>query len=119
MSRREVVAVPGAEGVVALTDDATVRPVDPGVDPADLADEVRLRPRRLEEFLGQAQLTEHLHIVLEAARRREQPVDHLLFAGPPGWARPRWPASWRPRWESACASPQDPPSCAPATWPPS
>ncbi|MGH9017245.1 MAG: Holliday junction branch migration DNA helicase RuvB, partial [Acidimicrobiales bacterium] len=29
-------------------------------------------------------LTEHLHIVLEAARRRQQPVDHLLFAGPPG-----------------------------------
>jgi len=65
-------------------DDSLIRPVDPEVDPADLADEVRLRPRRLEEFLGQAQLTEHLHIVLEAARRRAQPVDHLLFAGPPG-----------------------------------
>jgi holliday junction DNA helicase RuvB len=60
------------------------RPVDPVVDPADLADEVRLRPRRLDEFLGQPQLTEHLEIVLEAARRRGQPVDHLLFAGPPG-----------------------------------
>jgi Holliday junction DNA helicase RuvB len=49
-----------------------------------LADEVRLRPRHLDEFLGQPQLTEHLDIVLEAARRRRQPVDHLLFAGPPG-----------------------------------
>jgi Holliday junction DNA helicase RuvB len=38
----------------------------------------------LAEFLGQPQLTDHLDIVLEAARRREQPVDHLLFAGPPG-----------------------------------
>ncbi|MGH9019368.1 MAG: hypothetical protein ACRDY1_16605, partial [Acidimicrobiales bacterium] len=36
-----------------------VRPVDPVADPAELADEVRLRPRRLDEFLGQAQLTEH------------------------------------------------------------
>ena len=60
------------------------RPVDPHPDPAELADEVRLRPRHLVEFLGQPQLTEHLGIVLEAARRRQQPVDHLLFAGPPG-----------------------------------
>jgi Holliday junction DNA helicase RuvB len=93
VSRREVVAVPGVDpSAVAGTDDVApvpaldplIRPVDPEVDPADLADEVRLRPRRLEEFLGQAQLTEHLEIVLEAARRRSQPVDHLLFAGPPG-----------------------------------
>jgi len=60
------------------------RPVDPVADPAELADEARLRPRRLEEFIGQAQLTEHLHIVIEAARRRQQAVDHLLFVGPPG-----------------------------------
>jgi holliday junction DNA helicase RuvB len=60
------------------------RPVDPTAAPSDLADEVRLRPRRLTEFVGQPQLTEHLEIVLEAARRREQAADHLLFAGPPG-----------------------------------
>lgn len=60
------------------------RPVDPAPDPTEQADEARLRPRRLGEFLGQPQLTEHLHIVLEAARRRGQAVDHLLFAGPPG-----------------------------------
>src|SRR5579875_1270181 len=60
------------------------RPVDPVADPAELADEARRRPRRLEEFIGQAQLTEHLHIVIEAARRRQQAVDHLLFVGPPG-----------------------------------
>jgi Holliday junction DNA helicase RuvB len=43
-----------------------------------------LRPRRLAEFVGQAQLKEHLSIMLEAARRRGEPVDHMLFAGPPG-----------------------------------
>ena len=43
-----------------------------------------LRPRRLAEFVGQAHLRRHLEILLEAARRRRQPVDHLLFAGPPG-----------------------------------
>ncbi len=57
--------------------------VDAG-DPAELVEDVQLRPRRLAEFVGQPQLTEHLDIVLEAARRREQAVDHLLFAGPPG-----------------------------------
>jgi Holliday junction DNA helicase RuvB len=38
----------------------------------------------LAEFVGQAQMKEHLSIVLEAARRRGMPADHLLFAGPPG-----------------------------------
>jgi Holliday junction DNA helicase RuvB len=46
--------------------------------------ETGLRPRRLAEFVGQAELKDHLSIVLEAARRRGQPPDHLLFAGPPG-----------------------------------
>jgi Holliday junction DNA helicase RuvB len=53
-------------------------------DPLEAAEEVSLRPRRLSEFVGQSQLKEHLEIVLEAARRRGQAVDHLLFAGPPG-----------------------------------
>ncbi|MDP9075635.1 MAG: Holliday junction branch migration DNA helicase RuvB [Actinomycetota bacterium] len=53
-------------------------------DPLEAAEEVGLRPRRLAEFVGQSQLKEHLEIVLEAARRRGQAVDHLLFAGPPG-----------------------------------
>jgi holliday junction DNA helicase RuvB len=53
-------------------------------DPLEVAEEVTLRPRRLADFVGQTQLKEHLGIVLEAARRRSQAVDHLLFAGPPG-----------------------------------
>jgi Holliday junction DNA helicase RuvB subunit len=43
-----------------------------------------LRPATLAEFVGQAELKEHLGIILEAARRRGQAADHLLFAGPPG-----------------------------------
>lgn len=55
-------------------------------DPVDLDedDEPGLRPRRLDEFVGQTELKEHLGIILEAARRRGNPADHLLFAGPPG-----------------------------------
>jgi len=59
-------------------------PVTAVADPVEAAEEVTLRPRRLAEFVGQAQLKEHLEIMLEAARRRGQPCDHLLFAGPPG-----------------------------------
>ena len=54
------------------------------LEPQELSDEVSLRPRTLEDFVGQAELKEHLHIILEAARRRSQAADHLLFAGPPG-----------------------------------
>ncbi|MCB0991840.1 MAG: Holliday junction branch migration DNA helicase RuvB [Acidimicrobiales bacterium] len=61
---------------------------DPLVDPiADFDDEqieIGLRPRRLDDFVGQAELKERLNIVLEAAKRRGQAADHLLFAGPPG-----------------------------------
>ena len=59
--------------------------LDPGLgNEVEEAVEAGLRPRHLDEFVGQRELKEHLHIVLEAARRRGQAVDHLLFAGPPG-----------------------------------
>ncbi|MBO0728232.1 MAG: Holliday junction branch migration DNA helicase RuvB [Acidimicrobiaceae bacterium] len=60
------------------------RVVAPTADPVESAEETSLRPRSLAEFVGQAQLKEHLGILLEAARRRGQPVDHVLLAGPPG-----------------------------------
>ncbi len=60
------------------------RTVAPGADEGEAFEEVTLRPRRLADFVGQSSLKEHLGIMLEAARRREQAVDHLLFAGPPG-----------------------------------
>src|SRR5256885_11773850 len=53
-------------------------------DPVEEPEEVTLRPRRLDEFVGQPRLKEHLDILLAAARGRGQAVDHLLFAGPPG-----------------------------------
>jgi holliday junction DNA helicase RuvB len=58
--------------------------LDPGPGPEEAAAETTLRPRRLADFVGQAELKQHLAIVLEAARRRGQAPDHLLFAGPPG-----------------------------------
>ena len=46
--------------------------------------EATLRPRRLEEFTGQAKLKENLAIAIEAARRRGEAMDHVLLYGPPG-----------------------------------
>ena len=80
-ARKEVLSLADVEP--DLRGDA-MRPVDPVAAPAEEIDEVGLRPRTLDEFVGQAQLTEHHQIVIEAALKRDQPVDHLLFAGPPG-----------------------------------
>jgi Holliday junction DNA helicase RuvB len=46
--------------------------------------DVTLRPRRLEEFVGQPQLKEQLSVAIEAANARGEALDHLLLAGPPG-----------------------------------
>ena len=56
----------------------------PDADPVEAAEETTLRPRRLDEFVGQPRLTEHLEILLDAAKQRGQAVDHMLFAGAPG-----------------------------------
>ncbi|WP_409492892.1 Holliday junction branch migration DNA helicase RuvB [Amycolatopsis sp. cmx-11-12] len=46
--------------------------------------ETTLRPRKLDEFIGQPRVREQLELVLESARRRGVPPDHVLFSGPPG-----------------------------------
>ena len=46
--------------------------------------DVALRPRSFAEFVGQDRVKEQLSVLLEGARNRDEPVDHLLFSGPPG-----------------------------------
>src|ERR1700693_2026049 len=46
--------------------------------------DLTLRPRTLAEYVGQVQVKENLSILLEAARRRGEPVEHVLLCGPPG-----------------------------------
>jgi Holliday junction DNA helicase RuvB len=48
------------------------------------ADDLTIRPVRLDEFVGQVQVKETLRIAIEAAQKRDEPIDHLLFSGPPG-----------------------------------
>ncbi|MEX1256825.1 MAG: Holliday junction branch migration DNA helicase RuvB [Gemmatimonadota bacterium] len=50
---------------------------DRGIEPT-------LRPRRLDEFVGQEKVKEGLRIAIEAARGRREALDHILFHGPPG-----------------------------------
>jgi Holliday junction DNA helicase RuvB len=52
--------------------------------PGDQTFELSLRPRRLGEFIGQEQLKSNLGIFLQAARQRDEPIDHVLLYGPPG-----------------------------------
>ena len=46
--------------------------------------EVSLRPKSLDEYIGQDKAKENLSIYIEAARRRNEPLDHVLLYGPPG-----------------------------------
>ena len=58
--------------------------LSPEAEPEEVEAEVGLRPRRLDEFVGQEELKGHLRVMLEAARQRGQAADHFLFGGPPG-----------------------------------
>ncbi|HET7291606.1 MAG TPA: Holliday junction branch migration DNA helicase RuvB [Vicinamibacteria bacterium] len=57
----------------------TGRPTD-----EDLGFDQSLRPRRLEEYVGQSQVVENLRVAIEAARSRGDALDHVLLFGPPG-----------------------------------
>jgi Holliday junction DNA helicase RuvB len=50
----------------------------------DSSFELKLRPRRLQEFIGQPKIKENLSVAIEAARSRGEALDHVLFYGPPG-----------------------------------
>jgi len=52
--------------------------------PDETSAEATLRPSRLDEFVGQANVKENLQIAIDAARQRGEPLDHILFFGPPG-----------------------------------
>jgi len=53
-------------------------------EPDDLQTELSLRPKLLREYIGQQKVKDNLSVSLEAARRRNEPLDHVLLFGPPG-----------------------------------
>jgi len=68
----------------------TSAPDPPGdlLDPAGLGDErqaeTALRPRTLDEYIGQDRMKSNLRVFIAAARERQEPLDHVLLYGPPG-----------------------------------
>ncbi|HWE88701.1 MAG TPA: Holliday junction branch migration DNA helicase RuvB [Pseudonocardiaceae bacterium] len=58
--------------------------LSPLARPSETDVESTLRPRTLDEFVGQPRVREQLSLVLEGARRRGAPPDHVLLSGPPG-----------------------------------
>lgn len=60
------------------------RLLDAKKDKEDLGVDETLRPRTLSEYIGQSELKKNLRIFIGAARKREEPLDHVLLYGPPG-----------------------------------
>jgi Holliday junction DNA helicase RuvB len=50
----------------------------------DKALDLTLRPKRMEEYIGQSKVKENLYITIEAAKKRKEPVEHVLLYGAPG-----------------------------------
>ena len=62
----------------------TDKNLDPKLKSEDKEIELSLRPKRLKEFIGQKKLKDQLEIFIEAAKKRGEALDHILFYGPPG-----------------------------------
>jgi len=58
--------------------------VNTGSDDEERAQELALRPKSLEEFVGQSRVAGQIDLLLAAARARKTPADHILLSGPPG-----------------------------------
>ena len=60
------------------------RTLNPVIKEEDLTDELNLRPKAFSDFVGQEKIKENLGVFITAARQRNEPLDHVLFCGPPG-----------------------------------
>jgi holliday junction DNA helicase RuvB len=67
-----------------VVDERLPRAVDAGAQGEDVRFERSLRPKTLDDYIGQTKHKDNLRVFVEAARRRGEPLDHLLLSGPPG-----------------------------------
>lgn len=72
------------DGFCEVAMDHDDRLVSPCLSEEDQGIEYSLRPRRLDEFVGQNETKDSLGVFIEAARQRHEAMDHVLFYGPPG-----------------------------------
>lgn len=68
----------------AAPQDPAERAVNPNLTEDDLALDRSLRPKRLDDYLGQTKIKDSLSILIQAAKERGDVADHILFSGPPG-----------------------------------
>jgi holliday junction DNA helicase RuvB len=73
----------GDEKNAGKTPDAP-RELDPTAQGEDLGFERSLRPKTLDDYIGQTKHKDNLRVFVEASSRRGEPLDHLLLSGPPG-----------------------------------
>jgi Holliday junction DNA helicase RuvB len=73
-----------ADNTAPTPSDEAERLVSSGLTEDDLDIDRSLRPRRLEDYLGQERVKENLSVLVEAARNRDESLDHVLLSGPPG-----------------------------------
>ena len=69
---------------LAEHDDHDSRLVDGGADAVERSSEGSLRPRGFDELVGQTELVDNLRVFVAAAKARNEALDHVLLAGPPG-----------------------------------
>lgn len=62
-----------------MTDERIIIPTS-----LDKEEDITIRPMKLLEFIGQKPLLEQLKVLIESSKKRREPLDHILFAGPPG-----------------------------------
>ena len=75
------------------------RIVAPEMEEMDRENELSLRPRTLDEYIGQTKAKENMAVYIEAAKRRGEALDHVLLYGPPGLEKPPFPKSSQMKWE--------------------
>lgn len=71
------------KGIIHAMSDPQERVIHPDKKPGDRVD-LTLRPKLLQEVIGQEQIKENLSILVQAAQQRGESLDHVLFYGPPG-----------------------------------
>ncbi|KAF0145143.1 MAG: holliday junction DNA helicase RuvB [Nitrospirae bacterium] len=65
-------------------DDEPERTLTPDIKDEDISFELNLRPKTFSDFVGQEKIKENLKVFITATKQRNEPLDHVLFCGPPG-----------------------------------
>ena len=67
-----------------MSEQSSSRAVSPNSSRDDALLDASIRPKRMDEYLGQKPVRDQLSIYIEAAKRRSEHMDHVLIFGPPG-----------------------------------